>query len=380
MARLYLALGMPFVLLPMAALLGQGKSVQGKSAQGKSAQAVKVRLLDVRAYVGQHNCHLSDDGKFALIVEGDPGQKSRYSLWDLTTGRLVRFLSAEKCKATAAYAGDDAADFGAGIEFDQRPDTVSFSTDGKLVVGLARPVRVWEVATGKLLHELEHRGHHPHTFRFIDQQHIAAKFQGGTGIELIDARAGTRKTLLEPTNYESYGGGVHGDDFTLVSVFEIYSLSLKTGRRTRRAAIPAGNSNFAPSATWYNRDGSRFLIQREGRIEVWDTATWTKQGDTSYAEDNKSFDIKGIARSASLLAFGQPGTLELWDALSGGMRTLILMPSDQSQLCAISADAGRMILSRERLGAVVVEFDGTPETGTVDLAARLDELKPMPTR
>ncbi|MCI0359118.1 MAG: WD40 repeat domain-containing protein [Planctomycetaceae bacterium] len=350
------------------------------AAQDKPAQAIKVRLLDTTALVGSHNCFLSDDGKFDLIGEGEPGQKTRWSLWNVTEGKLVRFLSAEKGKGTAPYAGDDKADFGAKIDFDGRLDAVSFSTDGKLVVGLARPVLVWEVATGKLLHELENRGHHHHTFRFVDDRHIAAKFQGGTGVELIDALAGERKTLLEPTNFESYGGGVHGDDFTLVSVFEIYSLSLKTGRRTSRAAIPPGSSRFAPSASWYTRDGSKFLIQREGRVEVWDTATWTRQGDTSYVEDNKSQDIKGIARAAGLLAIAQPGTLELWDAVSGGMRTLVVLPTQRSQLCALSADASRMIVSRERAGAVVIEFDGTPETGAIDVAGKIDEQKPQPTR
>jgi hypothetical protein len=191
---------------------------------------------------------------------------------------------------------------------------------------------------------------------------------------------GERKTLLEPTNFESYGGGVHGDDFTLVSIREIYSLSLKTGQLTSRAAIPPGSSRYAPSAAWYTRDGSKFLIQRQGRIEVWDTATWTRQGDTSYLEDNKSFDLKAIARSASLLAIGQPGTVELWDAVSGGMRTLVVLPTERSQLCALADDASRMVLSRDRAGAVVVEFDGVPETGAIDVAGVIDELKPQPTR
>jgi hypothetical protein len=349
------------------------------AAQDKP-QAIKVRLLDTPAFVGSHNCFLSDDGKLALIGEGDPGQKTRWGLWNVTEGKLVRFLSAEKGKGTTPYAGDDKADFGAKIDFDGRLDTVSFSTDGKLVVGLSRPVFVWEVATGKLLHELENRGHHPHTFRFVDDRHITAKFQGGAGVELIDALAGERKTLLEPTNFESYGGGVHGDDFTLVSPSGIYSLSLKTGRRTDRATIPPGSSRFAPSASWYTRDGSKFLIQREGRVEVWDTTTWTKQGDTAYVEDNKGFDIKGIARAAGLLALAQPGTLELWDAVSGGMRTLVLLPSERSQLCALSADASRMIVSRERGGAVVIEFDGTPEAGAIDVAGQIVEQKPQPTR
>jgi WD40 repeat protein len=349
-------------------------------AQEKPAQAIKVRLLDAKAQVDRHNCFLADDGKLALIVEGDPGQKARFGLWNVSTGKLLRFLSAEKGKGTAAYAGGDTAEFGAATHFDELPQTVSFSTDGELVVALSRPVRVWETASGKLLHELENRGHHHHTFRFVNERHIPAKFQGGTGIELIDALTGERKTLLEPTNYESYGGGAHGDDFTLVTAFDIYSLSLKTGKRTRRAVPPPGGSNYAPSATWYNRDGSRFLIQREGRIEVWDTTTWTKLGDASYLEDNKSYDIRGIARSASLLALGQPGNVELWDALAGGLRTMMLLPSERTQLCAISSDASRMVISREGPGALVVEFDGTPQAGAVDIAEQLRTSKPEPTR
>ena len=291
-------------------------------------------------------------------------------------------MAAEKGTDIKPYSGKDSNDAGAKVDFDELLRTATFSPDGKLVVGLSNPLLVWDVATGRLLHKLENRIHHQHTFRFVSNRQIVAKYQRGVGVELIDAWSGQRKTLLVPenSNGECYGGGLHCDLFTLVNHREIFSLSLMTGHRRHHALVPSDSLRGAPSVTWYNREGTKFMIQREGRVEVWNTSPWTKQSDTLYAEVNGSFYVQGIARSANLLALRTKEGIELWDVVRKRMRTQMLLADDQWTLHEISADASRMIYSRRRPGTIVVAFEGMPEEGVIDLAAHIDALKTQPTR
>ena len=63
---------------------------------------------------------MSDDGQLAVSVELQSEETARYALWDLTDGKLVRYLAAEEGAGVKAYAGADDADFGVKTVFSQR--------------------------------------------------------------------------------------------------------------------------------------------------------------------------------------------------------------------------------------------------------------------
>jgi WD40 repeat protein len=350
-------------------------------AYAEETPLIKVRILDTKGRISRNSCFISSDGSHAVIGEGGFRGSTRFGLWNLDTGKLVRYLSAEVGKGTATYAGNDEADFGARIQLESPVTTVSISMDGKLAVGLGRRVHVWELATGKLVRELENRGHPPRSLRFIDDKRIVAPFKASTGIELIDAASGERKTLLEGARYASYGGSLLDDDLTFVSASEIYSLSTETGVRVVRSAIPPDSSRAAPTATWYSRDGSKFLIQREGRVEVWDTSNWKKLRDTAFVDDQSTFHIV-VAPLASLVAIQQQGKVELWDAVNGSYLTLVVHPKGGSLLCAMSDDARRMIFSygSSQTQALVAGLDDAPTKATIDVVGQMAADEPIPTR
>jgi WD40 repeat protein len=83
----------------------------------------------------------SRDGKLLATGSGDPTRSGEIKLWDTASGRLVRELVKPHKDAVLA---------------------LDFSPDGKhLASGSAdRAVRVWEVSTGKHLHNLEAHSHH----------------------------------------------------------------------------------------------------------------------------------------------------------------------------------------------------------------------------
>jgi hypothetical protein len=363
-----------FALLPLAPQRLAAQEVAPAVAGGKPT----VKLLKCQAYL-LFNCFVSRDGRQAVICEGPHDGDKRLALWDLEQGRLVRFLSAEKGKGTKEYDGDDTADFGARIE-QSGSQAFTFSTDGKLAaINVNEIVRIWELASGRLLHEVEVGRFHPHTFRFADERQIVGKINGGVVIQAIDAPTGEQRKLMGPVGYESYGGAVRVGTFTLVSVGEVFSLSLKTGERTRLADV-SPTSQMAPSRTWYSQDGGKLFIQRSELVQVLDMAKREYTALFQVTAPQKGHDIQALAEEAGLLVISQPKQVELWDAELGAVRTTVIPPSRLGRIGGISADGSKLILAQDEPGAVLLDFGGPPPAGEINVPKLIAEQAPAPGR
>ena len=186
-------------------------------------------------------------------------------------------------------------------------------------------VRIWELASGQLLHEVEVGRFHPHTFRFADGRQIVGKTDGGVVIQAVDAVTGEKRKIMGPVGYESYGGAVREGKFTLVSPGEVFSLSLKTGERTRLADV-SPTSRMAPSRTWYSKDGGKLFIQRSELVQVLDMAKREYTVLFQVTAPDKGHDIQALAEDVGLLVISQPKQVELWDAELGAVRTIVIPP------------------------------------------------------
>lgn len=240
-------------------------------------------------------------------------------------------------------------------------------------------VRIWELASGKLLHEVEGSSFHPHTFRFANERQIVGKSDGGVVIESIDAVTGEKRKLMGPVNYESYGGAVRGDTFALVSVFEVFTLSLKTGARTRLADV-SPTSKMAPERTWYSKDGKMLFIQRDELVEVLDVAKREYPSLFQVAAPREGHRIQALATDAGLLAVSAKDRVELWDSSLGAVRTILVSPAQRAEIGGISADGSKLILAKDGPGAVVLDFGGPPPTGEVNVPQLLTDQAPQPGR
>ena len=249
----------------------------------------------------------------------------------------------------------------------------TFSTDGKLAaINVNEIVRIWELASGRLLHEVEVGRFHPHTFRFADERQIVGKINGGVVIQAIDAPTGEQRKLMGPVGYESYGGAVRDGTFTLVSVGEVFSLSLKTGERTRLADV-SPTSRMAPSRTWYSQDGGKLFIQRSELVQVLDMAKREYTALFQVTAPQKGHDIQALAEEAGLLVISQPKQVELWDAELGAVRTTVIPPSRLGRIGGISADGSKLILAQDEPGAVLLDFGGPPPAGEINVPKLIAE-------
>jgi WD40 repeat protein len=338
-----------------------------------------VKLLDCRAFVAFHNSFMSPGGEWAVIYEGEHSGPHRLSLWDLKAGRLVRFLSAEKGKGTAEYDGDDDANFGAAIE-QLGSQAFTFSPNGKYAAAsVGETVRIWELASGKLLHEVAGSSFHSHTFRFADERRIVGKSNGGTVIETIDAATGEKRKLMGPVGFESYGGAVRGDTIVFVGAGEVFELSLKTGERKRLAAGSTA-SRLAPSRMWHSPDGSQLYIQHGELVQALDLATREYGNLFQLVAPREGHRIQALATDAAVLAISQPQRVELWDSAAGAVRTVIKCPSRLGNLGGISADGSKLLMAVEGQGAIVLDFTGPPPAGEVDVAQLIAQQAAVPGR
>lgn len=339
----------------------------------------KVKLLKCRAFVASYNSFMSPGGEWAVIYESGPENSQRLALWDLKRGKLVRFLSAEKDKETKEFAGVDDADFGAKIA-QRGSQAFTFSPDGKLAAtSVDDTVKIWELASGKLLHEVKGSRFHHDTFRFVDERRIVGKSNRGSVIESIDARIGEKRKLMGPVRFESYGGAVLPETFTLVSVSEVFALSLQNGERTRLADV-SPTSRAAPSRTWYSQDATTLYIQREEMVQVLDVSSGKYTNILEVFAPKEEYRIEALATKANLLAVGRPERVDLWDASLGAVRTTLTLPFKSGNIGGISQDGSKLLLAQDGQGAVVLDFGGSPPAAIIDVARLIAEQAPVPAR
>jgi WD40 repeat protein len=370
--------------------LGQTIEAPGAAADPHGdalPESAIARLGTARLRPGRDTFALtfSADGKLLATVHGD----AHVELWDAATGKHHGRLTAPTGSALRSVAcsadgkrlaaGDEAHvvwvwDLGAGKgprQFKGHFATVTalaFAPNGKTLASAARDVndgdgrdyavRLWDVATGFVLHELAHDDHPTGVAFLKDGKRLATvgkdgmlrvwdvasgqglgqhRLQGGNGwavqalpdgktvatltwqkyvsrIELWDVDAG-KALLAEP--HRGDGGlalaAAPGERRLAVAANDgLHLIDAATGKTLRTFTPPV----YQFWVTAFSPDGKRVAAATPARVYVWDVATG-REVTPPEAHDGQIQLLRFLPGEKTILTAGRDQTVCVWDAATG---------------------------------------------------------------
>jgi hypothetical protein len=362
-----------------------------EAAPAEALAKITAKVLDTRGS-GFQDFHGSEDGKVAIAVE-TRGEQERLAVWDLTTGKLVRYLSAIEGQETKPYAGKDDDNFGPAVDIPKRSyEKLVVSPSGKYVAGMSQPrgaeipgargvseVTTWETATGKLVRRNSWARHHGIAFFFANDGQLLAKSMtdAGYGVDILNVETGKIEQLLKPANYEMYAGTVIDGAAIFMVPRGILSIDLKSKDEFRFKAPPPGASNHAANRLWHSADGKRLYMQKHDTLEIWDIATRNYVRDWHVRDGMGRRDFRAFATQANLIALQcmDPHDIDLFDLAKGRITSRLKLPfTPASSIRSFSGDGKRMAIGYNRNTLLLDFADGIPP-GALKLDALVAEAK-----
>jgi YD repeat-containing protein len=307
------------------------------AATGQAIRTLKGHTKEVVSVA------FSPDGQWlASASQGDGTVK----VWDAATGKVIHTLTHEATVHRSVQEQRDAA--GQVIRsFTQSGgvSSVAYNPDGRTLASASADgaVKVWDAATGKVIHTLTHK---PTTREIRDAatgKVISSSTMGGGVTSLAYSPDG--RTLASA----GLGGTVRVWDPATGQ--EIHTLEENPG-----ATLP-GNSGGLESVA-YSPDGQRLAAaSRDGTVKVWDTAT-----------RQEALTLKGHAGLVKSVVFSPDGrrlasasqdrTVKLWDAATG-QETLNLKEHTHNVVGVAFSPDGQRLASADSGGTVKV-WDARP--------------------
>ncbi len=317
--------------------------------------------------------------------------ESTIKLWDATTGRMLRTLTARDPQGPLAFSPDGKLLASAGFlgaimlwnvttgqvvhTLDGHTDFVSsvaFSSDGKTLVSGSgrkdRTIKLWEVATGEALKTLSGHTNSVFAVAFSADRKLLVSASLDKTIKLWDTQTWKElRTLLTPED-GFLSAALSPDGKMLASGGEnsLRLWDLTTGNQVRAFAV----SDVRGSYVTFSPDG-RLLASSDGltgnSINLWDVAT----GQRVRPPVGVTFGGAVVFSPAGmLLAYGDAREIRLWN-FGTGERTAFKAEVDNVISTAFSAD-GRILACVIEKPQEAADATTTPKPPATNPAALLE--------
>jgi hypothetical protein len=133
---------------------------------------------------------------------------------------------------------------------------------------------------------------------------------------------------------------------------------------------------------WFAPDGkSLFGLTSRAQLDVWDLES-RRKGQSRHLKASTNITPAWPAPQAGLVVLheGQDRNVDVFDAASGKLVTVLQLPFRKGRVRAISGDARRLVVSTDQLSLLVLDFPAGLPAGTIDLGQVLAKAKLPATR
>jgi hypothetical protein len=391
-------------------------------AAAEPAALAQVKVRHLNAYTEWTKMQLSPgSASMAIVQERTPAGTIRLAVWDLESGKLLRFLSGEVGKTPRPYQGKENADFGAKVDLEEF-QRLAFSPSGKRLAarqGTANSsdqlsAYIWDISSGKLLSRFDEAARPMELFNFAHEDHLVLGIYHGSTSEvgarredlmLVEARHPDRALLrivastgeaelLVPIGIDAMDYGVNAvreGKIAFRGLKELHSIDITTRQHLhgemQAEATSLGLSQVLKRVMWFAPDGAKvYGCTPQGGLETWDVAT---------CQPLNSLQLAGLKGTEPLLPAPEAGlvllhearsrNVHVFDVATGNRRSVVqlpfaLKPFQAGRIQAISSDARRLLVSTDQLSLLVIDFPQGLPRGTIDLAKLLGKSKLPATR
>ena len=276
---------------------------------------------------------------------------------------------------------------------------VAFSPDGRCLATASadRTIRIWEVASGRLVHTL--LGHEGHVLSIAfspDGQYLASGDVAGV-VRLWDVRSGQLRRLLEANSALVMSISFSPNGQRLAASYADGMLRLWDVKKGALVRTIAGHAGYALSVT-FSPDGRRLASGgADGTLRLWDAGTG-RLLNTLGEFSNRVITVAYSLDRRHLASGGSDGAVQLWDVGTGrvlrtfrGHRGWVMSISfspdgqclasagrDQA-VCVWEVASGRLLHRLEEHNGEVMSVAYSPKgkllaTGSKDTTVRLHAL------
>jgi WD40 repeat protein/serine/threonine protein kinase len=236
---------------------------------------------------------------------------------------------------------------------------VAFTRDGRIATGcLDGTIRIWDIETGRLLHELRKGGGTPRSLSLIyspDGKYLAAALSDGSS-RVWDTATGELHPAFPGRQEHGWVLAFSPDGQTVASVHpdrsvRLWSLGTQDKIDVGRliGTLPGHPADIRAVA--FSPDGGRLLAACvDGTVTTWDVAK--RQAISSFRGQVEPFgSVPRFSSDARRLAWpGWDGMLQVWDTATGRVELSLRTNTYWNRAVGFSPDGQRI---------AVVGFDGT---------------------